>query len=150
MYHRRGDELEGVVLADGQGVTVFYGQRVRERLSGIELAQELESHGGGYDGGLRVFLQEGRYAAGMVRLHMMDHQIVRLAAAQGILQVLHPFPGFTGIYGVHHGHPGIQDDIGVIGDSFREDILAFEQVEIYIVYADITDSVGYFFHFSVL
>ena len=75
----------------------------------------------------------------MVRLHVMDHEVIRLAAFKGLGQVGLPLLALAGVGSVHHGHLIIQDDVGIVGHPFGDDILAFEKVEVEVVDSDILD-----------
>ena len=104
-----------------------------------ELREHLKRDGARHQGKFRVFLQQRGGAGGMVRLHVMDDQVVRLAALQGLLQVLHPGVRRAGVGGVQDGDPVIQDDIGIIGHSLGHEVLAFKQIEVVVIYADVAD-----------
>ena len=123
-------ELEGIPFLHGEGV---------ERLPVEELAQEDKRLRGGDDLDIRILPDEFQDGSGVVRFHVMDHQIVGFPAAEGLLQVRQPFCALAGVDRVHHGHFLVQDNIGIVRHPLGNDILAFKKVEVHIVDADVLD-----------
>ena len=128
-----GAQREGVPFLHGEGV---------ERLPVEELAQEDERLRRGDDDDIRILLRQCEDASGMVRFHMVDHQVVGFPAAQGLFQLRQPLLPLPGIDRVHDGHFFVQDEVRIIGHSFGHDILALEQVQVQVVHADILDFRG--------
>ena len=124
--------------AERQGVPFLHSKRV-ERLSVKELTQENERFRRRDNPDVRILPGDFQDGAGMVRFHVMDHQVVGFPATQGLFQVLQPGGALPGVHRVHHGHFIIQDDIGIVRHPFGNDILAFKQVEVHIVDADVLD-----------
>src|SRR5699024_8147343 len=113
--HRRKDKVEGVG-AQFQGAAVGGGQAAAGQVQPFkEIAHHGQGLGGGHDGGFRVSGQEGGDAGAVVRLHVVDNQVVGLAAVQHGGQVGEPFLGEVDVHGVQHGHLLVQDHIGVVG-----------------------------------
>lgn len=79
--------------------------------------------------------------AGMIGLHVLHHQIIRLAPAQNHGQIIQPFMLKMLIHRVHHGDFLVQDHIGIIGHSVGHGILALKQVYLMIVHACIANIV---------
>ena len=75
----------------------------------------------------------------MVGLHVVDDQIVRLAAIQRRFQIGQEFFGLALVHRVHHGDLLIQDDIGIVGNTVGHGILPLKQVQILVVRADVND-----------
>ena len=50
----------------------------------------------------------------MVRLKVVDYEIIRLAACKGLLEVLFPLVCHTGVRGVKDGCLAVQDHVGVV------------------------------------
>ena len=69
----------------------------------------------------------------MVRLHVVDYQIVGLASGEGLVQAGEPLLAFAGVGGVENGYLGVTDKVGVVRHSFRHYILTFKQIDIQIV-----------------
>ena len=81
MHHGCGNKGQGV-LSKGQGASLSH----HDPPVGIVRAEEVLHHGkglgGGNHGSLRVDLHEIRDVGGVIRLHVLHHQIVRRAARQ--------------------------------------------------------------------
>ena len=78
----------------------------------------------------------------MVRLHVLDDQIVRLTVTQSVADILKPFVGKILIHRIHDGNLLVHDGIGVIGHAVGDNILALEQVYLMVVYTDVLDIIG--------
>ena len=127
-----GAERQGVPLAHGTGTA--FELRTRE-----ELGQHLERRCRGDQRQRRIFLQQGGSTGGMVRLHVVDDQIVGPVALQGLFQVLHPDVGRAAVGGIQDGRFLIQDHKRIVGHALGDQILAFEQIQVIVVHADIAD-----------
>ena len=89
--------------------------------------------------GFRIGFHEGCDTGGMIRLHVLDDQIVRLPAFQRRCQVAQPLLHKVPVSRIHHGHLFVQDHIGIISHTFRHDVHSLKQVDLMIIYPDITD-----------
>ena len=85
----------------------------------------------------------------MVRFHVMDYQIIRLAALQGLFQVPEPLLPFPGIGRIQDGYFPVQDYIGIVRHAFRDFVLALKQIQIFIIYAYVAYILCYFFHITL-
>ena len=139
--HGSGDEGQGV-LAQHQGVALAHHQAAVGIIIAEELAHHAEGLGRGDHGGLRIDFQEIGNVGGVVRLHVLHHQIVRLAALEDGFDVVQPLVGEVAVHGVHDGHLFVQNDIRVVGHAVGHHILALKQVHLVVVDADVTDIVG--------
>ena len=140
MHHRGHDEAESVGT-EFQRIPFLDGESIK-CLTLKELAQEDQGLGRRHDLDIRILPCQCQDTPGMVRFHMVDHQVVGFPAAQGLLQLRHPLLPLPGIDRVHNGHFFVQDEVRVIGHSFGYDILALEQFQIQVVHADILDFRG--------
>ena len=77
----------------------------------------------------------------MIRLQMGDYQISRLLVTQNSCQIGKPLVGRTGIHRIHNGNLFVHDDVRVVGNTVRNHILAFKQIERLVVYADIQNGI---------
>jgi len=77
----------------------------------------------------------------MVWLHMLDDEIVRLAASEGGLNILEPLVGLAWVNCVHDSHLLVKDDEGVVAHSFWSHILTLEQILACVVAANVFDCV---------
>ena len=72
---------------------------------------------------------------------MLYDQIIRFPVTQNLLNIIQPFVGKIGIYGIHNCNFFIQDHIGVIGHAVWHFVLAFKKVNLMIINAYIFDSI---------
>ena len=130
------------MLTQGQSVALTHHNAV----VGVILAEELLHHGKclgrGNHRGLGIAVQENINACGMVRLHVMDHQEIGLPALQNGFQIAQPFFDEVLIDGVHDGNLFVQDHIGIVSHTARDDVLALEQVHLVVIDANIADIFG--------
>ena len=75
----------------------------------------------------------------MVGLQVMNDQVIRLTAVQGLLHVGHPLVGGTAVHGIHDGDFVIQNDIGIVRHTVRYNILTFKQVDFVVIYSHIAN-----------
>ena len=136
--HGGGDKGQGV-LAQLQGVPLpHHDPAVR-----VVLAEEVFHHGKGLGRGnhhsLRIGFQEVGNVGGVVRFHVLHHQVVGLAAGQDTLDVFHPLLGEVLVHRVHNGDLLVQDGIGIVGHAVGNGILPLKQVNLMVAHADILD-----------
>ena len=127
-----GAQFKGVPFFHRQGAEGFPVEELSEEGQGLCRGDDLR---------LRILPRKGQDASGVVRFHVMDHEIIRLPAMESRFQILQPFPGHPGIDRIHYGHFRVQDEIGIVGHAFRHDILALEQVQFQVVDPDVLDIV---------
>ena len=137
------------VLAQGQGAEVFHRQSVLHGEVGEELADHSKGFYIGHHGHFRVSIHKGFHRSGMVRLHVLDHQIVGLTACQSLADVLQPLSGLAGIDGVHNSHLFVQNHIRIIGHAIGHHILALKQIHLVVVGTYIQNGIGNFFQHNV-
>ena len=77
----------------------------------------------------------------MIRLHMLNDQIIRLPCAEGFCHVVKPFVGEFPVDGIHHGGLLIENYVGIVGHSVRDDVLPLKEIDLMIVDADVADVV---------
>ena len=65
----------------------------------------------------------------MVRLHVLDHQIVRRTSVKSPLEIGQPALSFARIRRIENGDPVVEYHIGIVGHAVRHRILAFEEIE---------------------
>ena len=75
----------------------------------------------------------------VVGLHVVDNQIVGPPAFQNGFDIVHPLVGEILIDRIHDGNFLIEDRIGVVGHTVGDNVLAFKQVDIMVIHADVTD-----------
>ena len=141
VHHGSKQEGQGV-LAQGQGCPVLHGELLHLRGIGEELTQHDKGLGISHHRSLGITLHKGQDVGGMIRLHVLHHQIVRLPAIQHSGDVTQPFLPKTGIHRVHHGDLLIQNHIGIVSHAIGHHILALEQVNLVVIHAHIADIIG--------
>ena len=144
--HRRKDEVQ-LVRAQAQRAAVGSRQRAAGQ---VEPFKELAHHGQrlrrGDNGGLRVNFQEFGNVGRVVGLHVVDDEIVRLAAVQRGGDIAQPFVREVRVDSVEHGGFFVQNDVGVVRHAARHLVLAFKQVNGVVVDADVADVFGNIVH----
>ena len=119
VYHGCHDEVQGVA-AQFQRLALFDGTGGIARHIAQELGQHPQRLCRANQGHVRIVFCDRPDAAGVIRLHVGDHQIVRRCAVQHFGDLFQPLVRGTGIYGVQQGCLFVPDDIGVIGDAVRD------------------------------
>ena len=137
MHHSGRKELKRMSF-QVQDVPFLHGQGV-EGLPFEELPQEGERLGRGDDPDAGIPPHEGEDAAGMVRFHVMDDQVVGRPAGKRLFQVFQPRVRLPGVDRIHHGHLPAQDDIRVVRHPFRNDVLTFKQIQVQVVDSGVPD-----------
>ena len=90
-------EGERFTLADLQQAVVcrcFRAEELAEHCEGLGVADELH---------FLIFLRKAQDAAGVVRLHVRDNEVVRTAPVQLVRELGEPFVRRAGIHAVHDG-----------------------------------------------
>ena len=140
--HGGHHETEGMA-AERERVAFLNGQRTAfQRDAFEELRKHLERGGRGYERDGRIGFQHPGDKGGMVGLHMVDHQVIRLAVSERFGQVGLPGFALAGVGRIEHGDFPVEDHIGIVGHSFGNVVLALEQVEVEVVDADKFDGGG--------
>ena len=138
--HGGGDECQNMG-AKIQRVVFFHG----DRAVGIVNTGEILHHGKGFgrrhDLCFRICLCKGFDPGGMVRFHVVHDQIIGFASGQGSIEICQPFRYEMAVSGVHDSDPVVQDHIGIVSHAFRNSIHTFEEIDVVIVHADVSDIV---------
>ena len=129
--------------AQGEGVSLLHGDGTGRPVAGEVLGQHGEGLGVAHQLHGGEFLQQEADAAGVVRLQVLDHQVVGGAALELGGHILQPLVRRPAVHGVHDGHLFVQDQVGVVGHAVGDRVLALKKVDGGIVRADIADGIGY-------
>ena len=105
-------------------------------ISAKELIHIQEGLGVAHHLHLRIECRQLCDICAVVRLHVGDHQIIRLTACQSFGQVFQPRLGSAGIHRVQNGGLLVQNDIGIIAHAGGHRILALEEVDGGIIHAN--------------
>ncbi len=134
MDHRRCDEVQGM-LAERQSVALFYHQPAVCVVGSKELLHHAERLRGCDNGCARVPRKECCDVGRVVRLHVLDHQVVRRASRQRAVQVLLPCRRDVCVNGVHDGNLFVQNDVGIVSHAL-DPVLLLKQAQLGVVNAD--------------
>ena len=138
MDHRRRYERQGM-LAQIQRIPFSHHDAAIRKVGGEKVLHHSKGFGGGHDLRLRISLGKVHNIGRVIRLHMLDDQIIRHSCAQSVLDIIQPLVGESAVYGIHDGDFFIQDRIGVIGDAIGHLILSFKQIDFPVADSDIAD-----------
>jgi len=120
------------VLGDGIGPEELL--HIQERLG---VAHHLHL---GVEGG------EAGHIRAVVRLHVADHQVIRLASGQCLGQVGKPGLRGTVVHRIQNGGLFVQNDIGIVAHAGGHRVLALEQVNGGIVHTHAQNGFADLFH----
>ena len=102
--------------------------------------EKLADHGGrlrvAHEARLRIAAQRLLERGAVVRLHVVDDQIVEFPAAQRVRQVFKKLARDGGVHGVEQRGLFIQQQVGVVGNAARDGEHVLEQGEPAVVCAD--------------
>ena len=132
------DEVQHV-LAQLQGVALLDLNAAFRKVGAEEVLHHGEGLGRTDEGGVGVGVHKDLDVGAVVGLHVLDHQVVGLAAAELGGQVGEPLPGEVLVHGVHDGDFPVQDQVGVVGHTQRHLVLALEEVDLVVVDANVAD-----------
>ncbi len=105
----------------------------------VELEEEVCGLLAADDCRVGIFIEKSHDRAAVVWLHVLENKIVRLPAAERRREFGHPLPCHACIDRVHHRNPVALDQVTVIAHTFRDNILAFKKINIYVVNSDVSD-----------
>ena len=127
-------EGERFTLADLQQAVVcrcFRAEELAEHCEGLGVADELH---------FLIFLRKAQDAAGVVRLHVRDNEVVRTAPIQFVCELGEPFVRRAGVYAVHDGDLLIQNEVGVVAHAHRLDrVLVFKKRQGEVIRPNVAD-----------
>ena len=142
MHHRSHEELQGM-FAQAQRIAFLHrnGTSVEVRIF-EELRHHLDGLGRGNHLHVGVFFQCLGNVSGMVGLHVLHDEVIRCASFEGFFQVCPPVIALAEVNGIHDGHFLIRNQIRIIRNAVRHNVLAFKQIDGGIVHSDVFDSFG--------
>ena len=152
MNHSSREELQSV-LTQGECAAIFhhngtfcwksYAKKTGNHLESLCTCHHLD---------VRISIEHELHIRRMVGFHVAHNQIVWLTVFESTLQILHPVNGLASIDGVENRYFLIYDKIGIIGNTFWNSILTFEEVKLLVVGTNILDawSNHIFSHFNLI
>ena len=134
VYHRSKHESKHM-SAKGQGLTIsnFKSSALKIQVS-EEVLHHAKSLGICHDRCIRICIHKVLDICCVVRLHMLNYQVIRLRAIQNCCDVIEPFLCEVCINSIHNCDLLILDHIRVVRHSIRHIILTFKQVYLVIIY----------------
>ena len=143
MHHRRHDECK-LHIAGGQHIAFLHDAYFGRFFKMEELIQHRANLCVAHDRGIGIAQHQFIHCGGVIRLHMVDYQIIQLAPAQHVRDVFKELAGNGTIHGIHHQRFFIIDEIAVVGYAGRDGIYVFKQGKTAILTADPGDFIGNF------
>ena len=140
--HRREHKLQNV-LAEAEFLAVLDDLLLHGRILAIELLHEGECLGISNDHCVRISAQETRDISGVIGLHMLYDEVIRLPVAKDSCKISKPLLAEVLVYGVHDSDLLVEDHIRVVSHSSGNNVLSLEQVYLVIIYANIFDIICY-------
>ena len=86
-------------------------------------------------------MHEIRDIGRVIRLHMLDDQIIRSAGSKHPLNVVQPFMGEMCVDGVKNSCFFVKNHVGVVGNAVLDRILSLEQIHGMVIDAYVLDIV---------
>ena len=111
-----------------------------------EVGQHFHSLGTANKLQIRVSLEHLSDERSVVGLHVVSHQIIRLATIECGLQVCLPRFALTTIGSIHYRNLLIVNEIGIITHAFRHYILTLKQIDVKIINTDVLNRITYHIH----
>ncbi len=130
------------VCAEGDrpALADLYQTLVCRRRRAEELAEHREGFGVADKLHFRIPLRKAQDAAGVIRLHVGDHQVVRSAPIQFVCELGEPFVRRAGVHAVHDGDLLIQNEVGVVAHAHRLDrVLVFKKGQGEVIRPNVAD-----------
>ena len=138
MDHGRAIELQGVA-AQRQAVAFLDHQAAILIGCAEEILHHVEGLVRSNHCDLGIGFQEIVDVCGVVRLHMLYDQIVRLPISQLPLEIIQPQVKEFGVHRIKDGNLFIQDRIGIVSHAIGHRVLALKQVDLVVIDAQIAD-----------
>ena len=136
--HRSKDKIQDVG-AQFQRVAGLYGLADIGGNVLEELIQHGKCFGISHNNRIRIGFHEFHDAGGVVRLHVLDDEIVNLAAVQLRADIVQPFIPETDVDGIEESRLPVKDQVGIVSHAGRNDILSLKEIDLMVVDADIAD-----------
>ena len=124
--HRGHDKGEGVA-ACGQGVALLHQRRAAVDVEGEVVPDHRQRLGVADDPDVGVAQHQLAHRGAMVRLHVVDHQVIQAARPEQVFEVLKEHLADAPVHGVDQRGLLVQHQIGVVGDAVRDRVDVFKQ-----------------------
>ena len=108
----------------------------------------------GNDGCIRICLHEVLDIGSVIRLHVLNYQIIWFSSIQNVCDIVQPLMGKMDIHGVHDCDLLIVDHIGIVGHSAWHYVLTLKEIHLMVIHTNVFDSFSdihcYLFSFLIL
>ena len=148
MHHGRVDKIQ-LVYAQCQFPAVCRRHLLHRRIQRIELVHHLKCLRRRHNLRLRVFFQEQQNVCGVIRLHVLHHQIIRLTPLKHPVHICHPLLPESLIHRIHHRYLLVQYHIGIVCHPVGNMVLPLKYRHLMVIYTYIINSLCYF-HINIL
>ena len=146
VHHRRENECQ-LVRAERKALAVLYYYAAVGVISAKKVLYHCESLGVANYLRFGVLFGEFRDVCRMVRLHVLNYEIIRLSAAQRLLEVREPLFAEMRIYRIHNGGLFVEDNIRIVSHSVRNNVLSLKKIDLMVIHADVNYVLCNFHHF---
>ncbi len=141
MYHRSGDEMQGM-FTEGKSIAFSDDNPSVLKLRTEEIAHHGEGFGAGNNGSLRIVIHKVKDIGTVIGFHVLYDEIIGFTAIECIFEIIEPFLGKAAVNGIHDGNFIIKDDIGIVGHAVGDDILSLKEINFVVIHTHIADSIG--------
>jgi len=139
-----GSHDKGVGVAAGlQGIAFLHGDGAAVHIKGEKLLQHGLGHAAADDLHFGIAQDDVLNAGSVVRLHMLDNQIVQFTAVQNGFYVFKIVVADRAVYGIKENRLLIQKQVRVVGNTVADTVDAFKHGKTAIVGTDPDEIAGY-------
>ena len=139
--HHGGKDKSQLVRAEREGRSVLGDEFVLVR----EPLKEVFHHGkslcGRHERGFRIVFEEVHDVRRVVRLHVLDNEIVGLPTVQNRANVVEPFVREFCVHRIEHGDFLVHNHIRVVSHAVGHDILPLKEIDLVVVDANVENTV---------
>ena len=139
--HRRRQEGQRMA-AQRQRVAIAHHNTAIGEIAAVKLLHHAECRLRGHHCRVGELTHKLDDVGGMIRLHMLHHQIVRGAARQRRRQIVQPFRAEMSLYSVHHRNLFVQNHIGIVGHAIGNLELSLKMCDLMVSDTDVMDILG--------
>ena len=140
MYHGCGNERK-LMLSERKGVSFLYNDLPVLIIRAEKLLHHHKCFCRGNNLGILIYLHKISDIGRVIRLHMLDDQVIRLAGTQNRSHVVQPFVGEMGVHSVHDCGLLIQDHIRIVSHAVFHNILSLKQIYLMVIDTYVSDIV---------
>ena len=152
MYHCSSDKLE-FMTTQRECIAILNSYNAPFEVNALEeIRQHFNGWSAAYKLQTRIGFQHPCNECSMVGLHMVSHQIIRLATTQCSFQILLPLFALATVGSIQYCYLLIVNEIGIITHALGHYILTLKQIDVEIVDSDVLNAIThniYNFNYSL-